>query len=142
MVSLVHPEVQKQQFDVIRHHCAEQEAIKMIMKKLYRVFDPALEGASNISFTICVHTGEKHKCYSLYGNASVFYGKPVSSVSISCGSGCVMWNIKILIDRRVLLRIERCECIGGNPIPWRYHLITTESARVPEDVTVTTDVQI
>lgn len=140
VVSLFHPEVQKQQFGTIRHHCAEQEAIKMIMNKLYRVFDPALEGVSNISFTICVHTGEK--CYHLHGNASVFYGKPVSSVSISCGSGCVMWNIKILIDGRVLLRIERCECIGGNPTPWLYHLITTESARVPEYVTVTTDVQI
>lgn len=114
----------------------------MIMEKLYRVFDPALEGASNISFTIRVHTGEKLKCYSLYGNVSVFYGEPVSSVSINCGSGCVMWNIKILIDRRVLLRIERRECIGGNPISWLYHLIATESARVPEDVTVTTDVQI
>lgn len=30
----------------------------MIMIKLYRVFDPALEGASNISFTIRLHTRE------------------------------------------------------------------------------------
>lgn len=85
VVSLFHPEVQKQQLDTIRHHHAEEEAIKMIMKKLYRVFDPALEGLSNISFTISVHAGEKLKYYSLYGNASVFYGKPVSSVAW-CGT--------------------------------------------------------
>lgn len=65
VVSLFHQEVQKQQFDTIRHHCAEQKAIKMIMKKLYTVFDPALEGGRNISITIRVHTGEKHRCYSL-----------------------------------------------------------------------------
>lgn len=33
--------------------------------------------------------------------------------------------------------IEWCLCIGGNSMLWLHHLITTESARVPEDVTVT-----
>lgn len=56
-----------------------------------------------------------------------------------------MWTIKILTERRVLLCIERCKCIFGISKLCLYHPkpgFTTESARVPEDVTVTTHVLI
>lgn len=56
---------------------------------------------------------------------------------------CTFWLtllITTLTDRRVLSGIERCKCIFGNSILWLYHPFATESARVPEHVTLTTHI--